>query len=66
MSDLENMVVEELGISMRELQEFIEKEVEKNEFVKQRKAQLLELEQMVKQKEDEVAHVDSLCDNASR
>ncbi|XP_073466376.1 histone-lysine N-methyltransferase SETDB1 isoform X1 [Aquarana catesbeiana] len=65
-SDLENMVVEELGISMRELQEFIEKEVEKNEFVKQRKAQLLELEQMVKQKEDEVAHVDSLCDNASR
>ncbi|KAM5129743.1 histone-lysine N-methyltransferase SETDB1 [Mantella aurantiaca] len=65
-SDLENMVVEELGISMKELQEFIDKEVEKNEFVKQRKAQLLELETLVKQKEDEVARVDSLCDNASR
>ncbi|XP_018415412.1 PREDICTED: histone-lysine N-methyltransferase SETDB1 [Nanorana parkeri] len=65
-SDLENMVVEELGISMKELEEFIDKEVEKNEFVKQRKAQLLELEQLVKQKEEEVAHVDSLCDNASR
>ncbi|XP_063803114.1 histone-lysine N-methyltransferase SETDB1 isoform X2 [Pseudophryne corroboree] len=66
MTELENTVVEELGISMKELREFIDKEVEKNEFVKQRKAQLLELEQMVKQKEDEVAYVDSLCDNATK
>ncbi|XP_075048650.1 LOW QUALITY PROTEIN: histone-lysine N-methyltransferase SETDB1-like [Mixophyes fleayi] len=66
MTELENMVVEELGISMQELREFIDKEVEKNEFVKQRKAQLLELENLVKQKEEEVAHVDNLCDNASR
>ncbi|XP_068109357.1 histone-lysine N-methyltransferase SETDB1 [Hyperolius riggenbachi] len=65
-SELESLVVEELGISMKELREFIDKEVEKNEFVKQRKAQLLELEQLVKQKEEEVAHVDSLCDNATR
>ncbi|XP_063804134.1 histone-lysine N-methyltransferase SETDB1-like [Pseudophryne corroboree] len=65
MAELENMVVEELGISMKELREFIDKEVEKIEFVKQRKAQLLELEQLVKQKEEEAAHVDSLCNNAS-
>ncbi|XP_075048793.1 histone-lysine N-methyltransferase SETDB1-like isoform X2 [Mixophyes fleayi] len=66
MTELENMVVEELGISMQELREFIDQEVEKNPFVKQRKAQLLELENLVKQKEEEVAHVDNLCDNAAR
>ncbi|KAM8920774.1 histone-lysine N-methyltransferase SETDB1 isoform 3-T3 [Pelodytes ibericus] len=65
-TELEQMVVEELGISMSELREFIDKEVEKIEFVKQRKAQLVEMEQWVKQKEDEVDHVDKLFDNASR
>ncbi|KAM4690789.1 histone-lysine N-methyltransferase SETDB1 [Rhinophrynus dorsalis] len=65
-AELEQMVVEELGISMHELREFIDKEVEKSEFVKQRKAQLLELEKWVKQKEAEVEHVDKLFDNASR
>uniref|UniRef100_A0A8C5QPA6 Histone-lysine N-methyltransferase SETDB1 n=1 Tax=Leptobrachium leishanense TaxID=445787 RepID=A0A8C5QPA6_9ANUR len=63
---LEQMVVEELGISMDELREFIDKEVEKMEVVKQRKAQLVELEEWVKQKENEVDHVDKLFDNASR
>ncbi|KAM3918040.1 histone-lysine N-methyltransferase SETDB1 isoform 2-T2 [Leptodactylus fuscus] len=66
MAELESMVVEELGISMKELREFIDREVEKNELVKQKKAQLLELEKLVKQKEEEVANVDSLYDNATR
>ncbi|XP_075463680.1 histone-lysine N-methyltransferase SETDB1 isoform X3 [Ascaphus truei] len=65
-TELEQVVVEELGISMNELREFIDKEVEKIEFVKQRKAQLVELEQWVEQKEAEVANVDKLFDNASR
>ncbi|XP_053561468.1 histone-lysine N-methyltransferase SETDB1 [Bombina bombina] len=65
-SELEQMVVDELGISMNELREFIDKEVEKIEVVKQRKAQLLELEQWVKQKEAEVDQVDKLFDNATR
>ncbi|XP_063295877.1 histone-lysine N-methyltransferase SETDB1 isoform X2 [Pelobates fuscus] len=65
-AEMEQMVVEELGISMSELREYIDKEVEKMEIVKQRKGQLMELEQWVKQKEDEVERVDKLFDNASR
>ncbi|XP_075049538.1 histone-lysine N-methyltransferase SETDB1-like isoform X2 [Mixophyes fleayi] len=63
--ELENMVVEKLGISMQELPKFIDREVEKNEFVIQQKAQLLELEHLVKQKEEEVAHVGNLCGNTA-
>ncbi|XP_066465297.1 histone-lysine N-methyltransferase SETDB1 isoform X2 [Eleutherodactylus coqui] len=66
MAEVESMVVEELGISMKELRELIDQEVEKNELVKQKKAQILELKILVKQKEEETANVDSLCDNASR
>ncbi|XP_053330692.1 histone-lysine N-methyltransferase SETDB1 [Spea bombifrons] len=65
-NELEQMLTEELGISMSELREFIDREVEKIDFVKQRKAQLMELEQWVTQKEEEVNHVDKLFDNASR
>uniref|UniRef100_A0A8C0IIR9 Uncharacterized protein n=1 Tax=Bubo bubo TaxID=30461 RepID=A0A8C0IIR9_BUBBB len=59
-------VMEELGISMEELQDIIDKELEKFECVKQRKQQLEELEKCVKQKEEEVARVDRLFDDASR
>ncbi|XP_039943961.1 histone-lysine N-methyltransferase SETDB1 isoform X1 [Hirundo rustica] len=58
--------VEELGISMEELQEIIDKEVENSEWVRQRKQQLEELEQCMRHKEEEVAHVDQLIDDAMR
>lgn len=66
MKDLQQEVVEELGISMEELREIIDKEVENSEWVKQRKQQLEELEQCMRHKEEEVAHVDQLIDNAVR
>ncbi|KFZ65349.1 Histone-lysine N-methyltransferase SETDB1, partial [Podiceps cristatus] len=66
MKELQQEVMEELGISMEELQDIIDKELEKFECVKQRKQQLEELEKCVKQKEEEVAHVDRLFDDASR
>ncbi|KFQ20203.1 Histone-lysine N-methyltransferase SETDB1, partial [Mesitornis unicolor] len=64
--ELQQEVMEELGISMEELQDIIDKELEKFECVKQRKQQLEELEECVKRKEEEVAHVDRLFDDASR
>ncbi|NXX80285.1 SETB1 methyltransferase, partial [Urocolius indicus] len=64
--ELQQEVMEELGISMEELQEILDKELEKFECVKQRKQQLEELERCVRQKEEEVAHVDRLFDDASR
>ncbi|KAM6234202.1 histone-lysine N-methyltransferase SETDB1 isoform 2-T2 [Porphyrio hochstetteri] len=64
--ELQQEVMEELGISMEELHEIIDKELENYECVKQRKQQLEELEKCVKQKEEEVAHVDRLFDDASR
>nr|XP_014350099.1 PREDICTED: histone-lysine N-methyltransferase SETDB1-like isoform X2 [Latimeria chalumnae] len=64
--ELDPEEVEELGVSMDELRQWIDQELEKSDFVKQRKAQLLELETWVQQKEAEVAHVDTLFDHASR
>lgn len=64
--ELQQEVMEELGISTEELQDIIDKELEKFECVKQRKQQLEELEKCVKQKEEEVARVDRLFDDASR
>ncbi|KFW95472.1 Histone-lysine N-methyltransferase SETDB1, partial [Phalacrocorax carbo] len=64
--ELQQEVMEALGISMEELQDIIDKELEKFECVKQRKQQLEELEKCVKQKEEEVARVDRLFDDASR
>ncbi|NXQ33729.1 SETB1 methyltransferase, partial [Alaudala cheleensis] len=64
--ELQQEVVEELGISMEELQEIIDKEVENSEWVRQRKQQLEELEQCMRHKEEEVAHVDQLIDDAMR
>ncbi|XP_053857343.1 histone-lysine N-methyltransferase SETDB1 isoform X2 [Vidua macroura] len=64
--ELQQEVMEELGISMEELQEIIDKEVENSEWVRQRKQQLEELEQCMRHKEDEVAHVDQLIDDAVR
>ncbi|XP_027558605.1 histone-lysine N-methyltransferase SETDB1 isoform X2 [Neopelma chrysocephalum] len=64
--ELQQEVVEELGISLEELQEIIDKEVENSEWVRQRKQQLEELEKCVRHKEEEAAHVDQLIDNATR
>ncbi|KAJ7425681.1 histone-lysine N-methyltransferase SETDB1 isoform X4 [Willisornis vidua] len=66
MEELQQEVMEELGISLEELQEIIDKEVENCEWVRQRKQQLEELEKSVRHKEEEVAHVDQLIDNATR
>ncbi|NXY12145.1 SETB1 methyltransferase, partial [Pteruthius melanotis] len=65
-TELQQEVMEELGISMEELQEIIDKEVENSEWVRQRKQQLEELEQCMRHKEEEVAHVDQLIDDAMR
>ncbi|XP_058395064.1 histone-lysine N-methyltransferase SETDB1 isoform X6 [Diceros bicornis minor] len=65
-AELQKAVVEELGISMEELRQFIDEELEKMDCVQQRKKQLAELETWVIQKESEVAHVDQLFDDASR
>nr|KAF6304978.1 SET domain bifurcated histone lysine methyltransferase 1 [Pipistrellus kuhlii] len=65
-AELQQAVVEELGISMDELREFIDKELEKMDCIQQRRKQLAELETWVIQKESEVAHVDQLFDDASR
>ncbi|XP_078288014.1 histone-lysine N-methyltransferase SETDB1-like [Rhinoraja longicauda] len=65
-ADSVDMAVEDLGISMEELREWIDKELEKVDFLKQRKAALLELESWVEKKEAEVAHVDGLFEDASR
>ncbi|NWT76748.1 SETB1 methyltransferase, partial [Prunella himalayana] len=66
MKELQQEVMEELGISMEELREIIDKEVENSEWVRQRKQQLEELEQCMRHKEEEVAHVDQLIDDAVR
>uniref|UniRef100_A0A8D0MFE0 Histone-lysine N-methyltransferase SETDB1 n=2 Tax=Sus scrofa TaxID=9823 RepID=A0A8D0MFE0_PIG len=65
-AELQQAVVEELGISMEELRQFIDEELEKMDCVQQRKKQLAELETWVIQKESEVAHVDQLFDDASK
>lgn len=62
--ELQREVVEEMGISLVELKQLIEEELEKSECVKQRKEELERLEECVKQKEAEVAHVDQLLENA--
>lgn len=64
--ELQQEVMEELGISMEELQEIIDKELENSEWVKQRKQQLEELEQCMRHKEEEVVQVDHLIDDAMR
>ncbi|XP_060112429.1 histone-lysine N-methyltransferase SETDB1 isoform X1 [Heteronotia binoei] len=61
---LEREVTDELGISMEELRQFIDEELEKSEQIRQRKEELKRLEEYVKRKEDEVALVDQLLDNA--
>ncbi|XP_060047851.1 histone-lysine N-methyltransferase SETDB1-like [Erinaceus europaeus] len=65
-AELQQAVVEELGISMEELRQFIDEVLEKMDCVQQRKKQLAQLETWVTQKESEVAHVDQLFDDASR
>ncbi|XP_035307835.1 aryl hydrocarbon receptor nuclear translocator isoform X2 [Cricetulus griseus] len=66
MTELQQAVVEELGISMEELRQFIDEMLEKMDCIQQRKKQLAELETWSLQKESEVAYVDQLLDDASR
>ncbi|XP_048881567.1 histone-lysine N-methyltransferase SETDB1-B-like [Brienomyrus brachyistius] len=65
MEDLEECVMDDLGVSLEELRRWIEEEVERSEVVRQRKAQLAELQDWVEQREREVAAVDSLFSSAS-
>nr|XP_057941717.1 histone-lysine N-methyltransferase SETDB1-B [Doryrhamphus excisus] len=55
---------EELGISLDELKKWIEEAVEKSEKVQKKKAQLNELEQQVKKKEEEEAMTEKLLRDA--
>ncbi|KAJ8354856.1 hypothetical protein SKAU_G00224230 [Synaphobranchus kaupii] len=65
MEGIEDGFEEELGVSLEELRHWIEEEVERSEAVKQRKAQLAELQDWVEQREKEVAAVELLFSNAS-
>ncbi|KAJ8289978.1 hypothetical protein GJAV_G00007370 [Gymnothorax javanicus] len=65
MEGIEDGLEEELGISLEELRQWIQEEVERSEVVKQRKAQLAELQDWVEQREKEVAAVELLFSNAS-
>uniref|UniRef100_W5L9Z5 [histone H3]-lysine(4) N-trimethyltransferase n=1 Tax=Astyanax mexicanus TaxID=7994 RepID=W5L9Z5_ASTMX len=56
---------EELGVSLDELREWIEQQVDSSEAVQQRKAQLSELQDWVETREKEMANVDTLCSTAS-
>ncbi|XP_072422666.1 histone-lysine N-methyltransferase SETDB1-like [Chiloscyllium punctatum] len=61
-----DLAVEELGLSMDEIREWIDQELEKVDLLKQRRAALQELENWVEKKEAEMAHVDGLFEDASR
>ncbi|KAJ8383766.1 hypothetical protein AAFF_G00214530 [Aldrovandia affinis] len=65
MEGMEEGFEEELGVSLEELRRWIEEEVERSEVVRQRKAQLAELEDWVEQREKEAASVELLFSNAS-
>ncbi|XP_061107841.1 histone-lysine N-methyltransferase SETDB1-B [Conger conger] len=65
MESLEDGLDEELGVSLEELRRWIQEEVERSEVVRQRKAQLAELQGWVEQREKEVAAVELLFSNAS-
>ncbi|XP_036395297.1 histone-lysine N-methyltransferase SETDB1-B isoform X1 [Megalops cyprinoides] len=65
MEGIEEGFEEELGVSLEELRQWIEKEVEQSEVVRQRKAQLTDLQNWVEQREKEVAAVELLFSNAS-
>ncbi|XP_035269887.1 histone-lysine N-methyltransferase SETDB1-B [Anguilla anguilla] len=65
MEGIEDGLEEELGVSLEELRRWIQEEVERSEVVRQRKAQLAELQGWVEQREKEVATVELLFSNAS-
>nr|XP_034953608.1 histone-lysine N-methyltransferase SETDB1 isoform X2 [Zootoca vivipara] len=62
--ELQQEVLEELGISLDDLKQLIDEELAKSERITQRKKQLEEVAERVRQKEEEVARVDDLLDNA--
>lgn len=63
--ELDPEMEEEFGVSLDELRQWIEEQVDSSEAVLQRKAQLAQLQDWVEQREKEVADIDSLCSNAS-
>uniref|UniRef100_A0A8B9HIM3 SET domain bifurcated histone lysine methyltransferase 1b n=1 Tax=Astyanax mexicanus TaxID=7994 RepID=A0A8B9HIM3_ASTMX len=65
MMELGPELEEELGVSLDELREWIEQQVDSSEAVQQRKAQLSELQEWVETREKEMANVDTLCSTAS-
>uniref|UniRef100_A0A8C6IPM2 Uncharacterized protein n=1 Tax=Melopsittacus undulatus TaxID=13146 RepID=A0A8C6IPM2_MELUD len=64
--ELEQELEQELGIPMEQLQALLEQELEQSEGVRLRRQQLQELEDCVRRKEEEVAGVDRLFEDASR
>lgn len=63
--ELDPELEEELGVSLDELRRWIEEQVDGSEAVRQRKAQLEQLQDWVEKREKEVADMDALCSNAS-
>lgn len=57
---------DELGVSLDDLKKWIEEAVEQNEAVKKKKAQLIELEEWVEQKEKEEAKTEKLLNDANQ
>ncbi|XP_061530207.1 histone-lysine N-methyltransferase SETDB1-B isoform X1 [Phycodurus eques] len=57
---------EELGVSLDELKKWIDEMVEKSEVVQKKRAQLSELTQWVKQKEQEEAATEKLLNDANK
>lgn len=55
---------EELGVSLDELRKWIEEAVEKSGIVQKKRAQLMELKQLVEQKEEEEAQTELLLTDA--
>ncbi|MEQ2270962.1 hypothetical protein XENORESO_018289, partial [Xenotaenia resolanae] len=57
---------DELGVSLDDLKKWIEEAVEQSEAVQKKKAQLIELEEWVEQKEKEEAKTEKLLNDASQ
>lgn len=55
---------EELGVSLDEVRKWIEEAVEKSEIVQKKRAQLMELKQLVEEKEEKEAQTALLLTDA--
>ncbi|XP_028326671.1 histone-lysine N-methyltransferase SETDB1-B-like isoform X3 [Gouania willdenowi] len=64
--DWDSSLKEELGISLEELNKWIDDMVEKSEIVQKKKAELTELKQWVEQKEEEKEKTEKLLNDANQ